>query len=104
MERADVVIVNSREQDRIDRQPTLMPSIESGRLSWDDIGEPVEVVAGRGPARSTAAQITFHHNNTGMGIQFAALGALALRRATAAGLGTELDGELFMTRGGTYAP
>ena len=26
------------------------------------------------------------------------------RRGAEAGLGTELDGELFMTRGGTYAP
>jgi len=104
VERADVVIVNSREQIRIDRQPTLLPLIESGRLAWDEIGELAEVVAGGGPSRTAAEQITFHHNNTGMGIQFAALGALALGRARDAGLGTQLDGELFMTRGGTYAP
>ena len=102
--RADVVIVNLREQVRIDRQPTLWPLIESGELREDDIGELSEVVAGRGPERTAAEQITFHHNTTGMGIQFAALGALALQRARAAGVGTHLDGELFMTRGGTYAP
>ncbi|HZJ04710.1 MAG TPA: ornithine cyclodeaminase family protein [Nocardioidaceae bacterium] len=102
--RADVIVVNTREQIRIDGQPTLMPLIESGRLAWEDIGELAEIVAGAGPARTAAEQITFHHNNTGMGIQFSALGALALRRAHAQGLGTELDGELFMTRGGTYAP
>ena len=103
--RADVVVVNTRAQVRIDSQPTLMRAIEAGTLAWEDIAELAEVVAaGNGPARSSDEQITFHHNNTGMGIQFSALGALALRRGAEAGLGTELDGELFMTRGGTYAP
>ena len=39
-----------------------------------------------------------------MGIQFAALGALILRLAREQDLGTPLPDELFITRGGDYAP
>lgn len=58
----------------------------------------------RAPGRSSDAQITLHDNNTGMGIQFAALGSLILRLAREQEIGTTLPDELFMTRGGEYAP
>jgi len=62
------------------------------------------VVGGSAPGRTSPDQITLHDNNTGMGIQFAALGALILQHARAQGIGTELPDELFATRGGDYAP
>ena len=46
--------------------------------------------------RSSASQITYHNNNVGMGIQFAALGALVHAKAKKDGRGTEIDGNLFM--------
>ena len=102
--RADVVITNLKEQIQVDRQPKLMRAIEEGALGWDQIHDLSEVVAGRAPGRTAPEQITLHDNNTGMGIQFAALGALILERARAQGLGRALPDALFTTRGGDYAP
>lgn len=101
---ADRIVTNLKEQIQIDRQPKLLWAVEEGLLPWDEIHDLSEVVAGRAPGRIARDEITLHDNNTGMGIQFAALGALVLERAEAQRLGTQLPDELFMTRGGDYAP
>jgi len=46
--------------------------------------------------RSTSSQITYHNNNVGMGIQFAALGRLIYERAKEQKRGTEVDSRFFM--------
>ena len=46
--------------------------------------------------RSTSQQITYHNNNVGMGIQFAAMGRLIYERAKSRGVGTEIDSSFFM--------
>jgi len=102
--RADVIVVNSIAQIQKSRQVKLLRPIESGRLNWDQIYELAAVVSGDAPGRSSPAQITLFDNNSGMGIQFAALGTLVLDAAASMGLGTNLDTEMFMTRGGNYAP
>jgi ornithine cyclodeaminase/alanine dehydrogenase-like protein (mu-crystallin family) len=88
----------------VDRQPKLLWAIEGGLIGWDQIHDLSEVVAGAAQGRTTDDQITLHDNNTGMGIQFAAVGELILRQARQQGLGTTLPDELFITRGGDYAP
>jgi ornithine cyclodeaminase/alanine dehydrogenase-like protein (mu-crystallin family) len=102
--RADLIVTGLKEQIQVDRQPKLLWAIEEGILSWDDLHDLSEVVAERAPGRTSPEQITLHDNNTGMGIQFAALGALVLDRARTQGLGTTLPDALFSTRGGDYAP
>jgi alanine dehydrogenase len=102
--RASLIATNLKEQITVDRQPKLLHLVESGELSWDRIHDLADVVAGRAPRRTSDHEITLHDNNTGMGIQFAAVGSLVLERARAQGLGTELPDGLFMTRGGSYAP
>jgi|SRR5579871_2844764 len=102
--RADLIVTGLKEQIQVDRQPKLLWAIEEGLLSWDQLHDLSEVVAGRTPGRTSAMQITLHDNNTGMGTQFAALGALILERAGQQGLGTELPDALFATTGGDYAP
>jgi len=102
--RADIIVTGLKEQIQVDRQPKLLWAIEEGLLSWGDLHDLSEVVAGRAPGRSSPDQITLHDNNTGMGIQFAALGALVLDRARSQALGTTLPDALFSTRGGDYAP
>lgn len=95
--RSDVIVVNSKESIRLDKQPELYPPLMRGELGWDDIYDVGELLTKRRiHGRSSASQITYHNNNVGMGIQFAALGALVLEKAKQAGRGTELDGDLFM--------
>jgi len=102
--RADRIVTNLKEQIRVDEQPKTFPLLERGALAWDDIAELHDVVAGTAPGRQSEDEVTFHDNNTGMGLQFAAMGRLVYERALAAGIGVEVDGDLFMTRGGSYAP
>jgi ornithine cyclodeaminase/alanine dehydrogenase-like protein (mu-crystallin family) len=101
---SDVIVTNLKEQIQIDRQPKLLWAVEEGLLAWEAIHDLSEVAAGMAPGRTDDRQITLHDNNTGMGIQFAALGALIVERARQQHLGTELPDHLFVTRGGDYAP
>jgi len=95
--RSDIIVVNSKESIRLDKQPELYPHLRRGVLDWDDIFEIGDLLTRRNlHGRSTSAQITYHNNNVGMGIQFAALGRLMYERAKAKGVGTELDASLFM--------
>jgi len=102
--RADVIVTNLKEQIQVDRQPKLLWAIEEGVIAWDQIHDLGEVVAGIAPGRTADDQVTLHDNNTGMGIQFAALGSLILQLAREQDLGTPLPDDLFVTRGGEYAP
>ncbi|OIQ91219.1 alanine dehydrogenase [mine drainage metagenome] len=54
-----------------------------------------QLVAGKVPGRSRREDITCFVNNIGIGLQFAAAGALVLDKAGAAGLGQELPDDWF---------
>ena len=54
-----------------------------------------QVVAGKASGRSTPDEITCFVNNVGIGLQFAAAGALVVEKAAAAGLGHELPDDWF---------
>ncbi len=62
----------------------------SGR--YPDLGE---LLAERAPGRERADEITCFANNVGTGLQFAAAGALALRKAREQGVGKELPDDWF---------
>jgi ornithine cyclodeaminase/alanine dehydrogenase-like protein (mu-crystallin family) len=95
--KSDLIVVNSRESVRLDKQPELYPHLRKGVLDWSDIYEVGELLVKKNiHGRSTSQQITYHNNNVGMGIQFAALGRLIYERARQKKVGTEIDAGFFM--------
>jgi ornithine cyclodeaminase/alanine dehydrogenase-like protein (mu-crystallin family) len=92
-DRADRIVVLSREQVHHDRQIDILGPVERGRLSFEDIRELGEVLDGRAPGRDGGDQLTIFANNTGMGIQFAAVGARVLAAAEEQGVGREVPTE-----------
>jgi alanine dehydrogenase len=95
--KSDIIVVNSKASVRLDKQPELYSHLRRGTLDWGDIYEIGDLLVKRNiHGRSTGAQITYHNNNVGMGIQFAALGRLIYERAKEQKRGTEMDSSFFM--------
>lgn len=95
-DRADRVVVLSKEQIEHDNQIDILGPVQRGTKSWDDIGELGALLAGRSPGRTGPDQVTVFANNTGMGLQFAAVGSVVLRNAEAKGLGREVPTAWFL--------
>ena len=75
----------------------MLDPIEKGLTSWEKVYELADLVVDRGPKREASKDIIFDHSNTGMRIQFAAVGSRALQMARDAGVGLNLPSELFYT-------
>lgn len=95
-DRADTIVVTSKAQIHHDRQVDILGPVERGRLAFEDIREIGELLDGGPPGRSGAEEITLFANNTGMGLQFAAVGARVLAKAAERGLGREVPTEWFL--------
>jgi len=95
-DRADKIAVLSREQVHHDKQYDILGPVDRGLKRWDDYRELGDLLLDPKPARSSEDEITIFANNTGMGIQFAAVGAKILELAEARNLGHVIPTEWFV--------
>jgi ornithine cyclodeaminase/alanine dehydrogenase-like protein (mu-crystallin family) len=104
LDRCDRVFVHNRQQAKqYDNVLPGTPNVDEGRERgwWTDPARSgrypdlAELLAERAPGRERADEITCFANNVGTGLQFAAAGALALRKAREQGVGKELPDEWF---------
>jgi alanine dehydrogenase len=94
--RADLYVVHAKDVAQQDKSPDIWEAAQKGIVAWEDIHEIQELCAGKLAGRTRPDQITLYNNNTGSGIQFAAVGAAVLKRARLMGLGRELPTEWFL--------
>ena len=104
LERCDRVIVHDRRQAKQENNvmqgtPNAPAEKESGWWydpryggKYPDLGQ---LLAGLAPGRQGGSEITCFANNVGMGLQFAAAGALVLKKAREKGVGRELPDDWF---------
>lgn len=97
MIRSDIIVLNDRETAVKNQQRELLDLVDAGKVAWDKICELGEVLIGKHPGRTSDRQIVYYKSNTGVGIQFAAAGALIYEACKKRGLGRELPSEWFGT-------
>jgi ornithine cyclodeaminase len=95
MIRSDFIVLNHKETAITNQQRELLDLIDQGDFGWDKVCELGEVLTGAHPGRKSDQQLIYYKSNTGVGIQFAAVGALIYEKCKSKGLGRELPGEWF---------
>lgn len=95
---ASTIVVNSIEQIFADEQEPLNRLLKRGMIKEEDLVELGDLVREDMRPDRDAGDVTLYDNNVGMGIQFAALGPLIVRRAIQDGLAKQIPSEAFMTR------
>ena len=93
--RADLIVLNHQETAITNQQRELLDLIDEGKFSWDKVCELGQVLIGKHPGRQSDRQIIYYKSNSGVGIQFAAAGALIYEACKKQGLGRELPSEWF---------
>ncbi|MEH7252246.1 ornithine cyclodeaminase family protein [Neobacillus niacini] len=95
-DRADIIVAFSKEQIHHDKQIDILGPVERGLKTYDEIGEIGDLLLGNFPTRKNKDQITLYANNTGMGLQFAAVGARILELAEVRNLGHVIPTDWFL--------
>jgi ornithine cyclodeaminase len=95
-DRAARIVVLSREQVHHDKQIDILGPVEKGRIAWDDINDIGQILTDPAPARKHPDDITVFANNTGMGIQFAAVGSKIFELAEQRDLGHVIPTDWFL--------
>jgi len=95
MIRSDFIVLNNKETAITNQQRELLDLIDEGKFGWNKVCELGQVLIGKHPGRASERQIIYYKSNTGVGIQFAAAGALIYEACKKKGLGRELPSEWF---------
>ncbi len=95
MIRSDLIVLNNKETAITNQQRELLDLIDQGKFGWDKVCELGQVLIGKHPGRTSEKQMIYYKSNTGVGIQFAAAGALIYQACKKQGLGRELPSEWF---------
>ncbi len=90
MVRSSLICINDRESVLSDGQKELLDPIERGLISWNKVTTLGEVAAGTSALKAGPGDIVYYKNNTGMGIQMSAAGAVIYRNAVEAAAGHEI--------------
>ncbi len=93
--RSNRIILTSIDTALSNNQVELLNLIDEKSVSWDQISELGKVLSGASIGRSSSDDLIYYKNNCGVGIQFAAVGALIHSACANGGYGTEIPTELF---------
>jgi ornithine cyclodeaminase/alanine dehydrogenase-like protein (mu-crystallin family) len=88
--RSDFIVLNDRESVTANVQREVLEPLEQGKIGWGKIHELGELVTGKFVGRERPDQLIYYKNNSGLGIQFAALGGIAYQRAREAKIGRDI--------------
>lgn len=77
-------------------QSDILGPVERGHIKFEDIAPIGDLLSGKVPGRESDDEVTIFANNTGMGLQFAAVGAFAFEAAKKAGVGHDVPTDLFL--------
>lgn len=89
LERASLLVTDSVEQARLEAGDLIIPA-SSGKLSWERVWELADIVAGDGPQRNSAYDITLY-KGVGVALEDIAVAAHAYVRACELGVGETTD-------------
>jgi ornithine cyclodeaminase len=78
--RATQIVVNDWPSVEANGQVELLEPIRSGLVDREQVFELGEVLAERADVRQSAGNIVYYKNNTGLGMQFAAAGAIIYKK------------------------
>jgi alanine dehydrogenase len=100
LRRADIIVCNSKDQEKLDEPAVLWEPIQRGVISWDKVWDFQELLSGKVAGRTSDQQISFFKNNAFWGVGDQAIGALLYRRALERGRGSQLpiDGAEYRER------
>lgn len=90
LRRADIIVCNSIDQEKLDEPGILWDPIQQGVITWEKVWDLKDLLSGRVPGRTSDRQISFFKNNAFWGVGDQAIGALLYRRALEQGVGTKL--------------
>lgn len=90
LRRADIIVCNSKDQEKLDEPGVLWDPIQQGVITWEKVWDLKDLLSGKVPGRTSDQQVSFFKNNAFWGVGDQVIGSLLYRRALERGIGTQL--------------